>query len=128
MIKKFETVKKTIGDRIRSIRASKGYSQANVAEELGITHGAYAKIERGETDPSAGRLAQIAKVLEVRVTDFFEDQSTHHLAAEEIKNYGFASKDEVESLAKLVQSLVKEFEKLRHEVASTPTYKVKKRK
>jgi len=119
-------VKKTpIGERIRRIRASKGYSQANVAEDLGITSGAYAKIERGETDPSAGRLIQIADILQVRITDFFEEQVA---AAERINSYGFASREEVESLTKVVQTLVKEVEKLRQDILPQRTSKKNKKK
>lgn len=40
----------TIGDKIRNMRTIKGYSQENMAEMLGISVTAYAKIERGETD------------------------------------------------------------------------------
>jgi transcriptional regulator with XRE-family HTH domain len=64
-------VDKTIGERIRRIRAGKGYSQANVAEDLGITTGAYSKIERGDTDANVSRLLHIAQVLEVHICEFF---------------------------------------------------------
>ena len=53
-------MKEQIGQRIRRIRASQGFNQAGIAEELGITPDAYAKIERGETDPSISRLYQVA--------------------------------------------------------------------
>lgn len=66
-------MKKTIGYRIRKLREQKDYSQGNMATELGITPGAYAKIERGETDPSATRLLQIASILEVDVATFFKE-------------------------------------------------------
>jgi transcriptional regulator with XRE-family HTH domain len=69
-------VKKTIGYRIRKLREQKDYSQGNMAAELGITPGAYAKIERGETDPSVTRLIQIAGILEVDVASFFRESVT----------------------------------------------------
>lgn len=72
-------MKKAIGQRIRELRRSKDYSQENMAVELDITPGAYAKIERGETDPSVTRLIQIAGILEVDVATFFKDQSVHEL-------------------------------------------------
>lgn len=74
-------MKKTIGYRIRKLREQKDYSQGNMATELGITPGAYAKIERGETDPSATRLMQIANILEVDVTTFFKESATNELTA-----------------------------------------------
>jgi len=101
-------VNKQIGEKIRRIRAGKGYSQANIAEDLGITPGAYAKIERGETDASANRLLQIAKILEVNITDFFTDPTTD----EKQNPYGYATKDEVRSLAENIDKLTRQVEKL----------------
>lgn len=74
-------MKKTIGYRIRKLREQKDYSQGNMAAELGITPGAYAKIERGETDPSVTRLIQIAGILEVDVASFFRESVTHDFNA-----------------------------------------------
>ncbi|MFX6803654.1 helix-turn-helix transcriptional regulator, partial [Acinetobacter baumannii] len=51
-------MKESIGYRIRKLREQKDYTQDNMGAELGITPGAYAKIERDETDPSASRLIQ----------------------------------------------------------------------
>ncbi|MFN7330567.1 MAG: helix-turn-helix domain-containing protein, partial [Bacteroidota bacterium] len=53
---------KRFGDRIRVLRLLKNYTQENVAEELGISGSAYAKIERGESDISISRIEQIGKV------------------------------------------------------------------
>jgi transcriptional regulator with XRE-family HTH domain len=119
-------VNKKIGERIRRIRAGKGLSQANVAEDLGITSGAYAKIERGETDASSSRLMKIAEVLEVNIRDFFEDVSANKVM-EEKNPYGFATKEEVNTLSKNIQALMREFEKLKMELTSKSSIK-KKRK
>jgi len=107
-------VKKTVGEKIRRIRESKGFSRERVADELNITHGAYSKIERGESDPNTQRLEQIAKILKVSITDFFEDVASSF--KEDLGKYGYATKTEVENLNKLVSSLVKEIEKLRDEL------------
>ena len=50
-----------IGDKIRSLRLIKGYSQENMADILGISSIAYGDIERNKTDVSHSRLEQIAK-------------------------------------------------------------------
>ena len=104
-------VKKEIGTRIRKIRESKDYTQDNMASELDITAGAYAKIERGETDPSATRLLRIAEILGVDVTIFFKDvlQSVRPDDPES----GYATKHDVENLAQQLQQLVKEVEQLK---------------
>ena len=119
-------MKKKIGDRIRKIRESKDFTQENMADELGITFGAYSKIERGETDPNTSRLEQIAAILKVNVTDFFEYRSPSVQVAEDIKQYGFAAKEEVESLTKLVQSLAREIEKMRQELSHLSIRKARK--
>ncbi len=119
---------KKIGERISRLRKTKGFTQANMAEELGITTSSYSKIERGDTDANTSRLSQIAKILEVNISDFFEEKPVHQLAADEIKNYGFAPKEDVEHLTKLVQSIAKEMEKMREEIAKLNSAKGKKKK
>ena len=66
-------MKKEIGKRIRGIREEKKFNQAGMAHQLGITPGAYAKIERGETDPSISRLYEIAKILKVDIQILLEE-------------------------------------------------------
>jgi transcriptional regulator with XRE-family HTH domain len=51
------------GDKIRILRNLKGFSQENMADMVGISRQAYGEIERGNTEPSAERLAQIAQQL-----------------------------------------------------------------
>ncbi|MGZ3919690.1 MAG: helix-turn-helix transcriptional regulator [Bacteroidia bacterium] len=121
-------MKSKIGERIRRLRALKGLKQADVADEIGITSGAYAKIERGESDPNTERLLGIAKALKIPISDLFEDK----VAAKDYPNsYGYATKDEVEGLAKVVHTLTAEVKKLREELLQVkPTTKraVKKSK
>ena len=108
-------VKKDIGTRIRKIRESKDYTQDNMAAELEITAGAYAKIERGETDPSITRLLQIAEILKVDIVSFLKDAPALPFAVEESKPaYGtYATKDDVDNLTKTIKQLQKEIEKLK---------------
>lgn len=89
-----------------------------MAAELGITAGAYAKIERGETDPSATRLLQIAEFLEVEVAIFFEGigpsankKLSHHEKLPEL-----ALRREIELLAQSVRQLNLEIVQLRAEI------------
>jgi transcriptional regulator with XRE-family HTH domain len=92
-------------------------SQDNVADEIGMSAGNFGKIERGEIDVSSSHLLQIARVLKVNVSDFFEEKSP---ALKEKQNqYGYATKDELENLSRQMQTLIKkEFEKLREELPS----------
>ena len=45
-----------IGSKIRTLRTVKGFSQENMAEMLGMSLNAYAKIEREETNVQINRL------------------------------------------------------------------------
>ncbi len=100
-----------------------------MAIDLGITAGAYAKIERGETDPSATRLLKIAEILEVDITVFFKDT----IAASQVQQtaqppYGYATKNEVDQLTLLVKQLSKDIEKLKGELGGGKEKKLGKKK
>lgn len=114
-------MKKTIGERIRRLRQSRDYTQDNMAAELDITPGAYAKIERGETDPSATRLLRIAEILGVDVTSFFKDNTVAtQVQQATYQPYGAASKEELEQLTQLVRQLSQEMEKLKKQINTVP--------
>lgn len=106
---------KKIGERIRKLRSIKGLTQENVAEELGINSSSYSKIERGETDANASRLLQIAKVLGVNATQFFEDSL---LSVNEDHKYGYASKEDLDNLNKIIAQLSRQVEKLQEQLGA----------
>lgn len=114
-------MKKAIGQRIRELRRSKDYSQENMAVELDITPGAYAKIERGETDPSVTRLIQIAGILEVDVATFFKDQSVHELniAAEPPVQYAAQpiSRSEFKAVVDTLNELKQELNEVKKQIS-----------
>lgn len=56
-----------IGTKIRKIREIKGFSQENVAEELGMSVTGYGKIERNEVSLNFDKLAKISEVLKVEI-------------------------------------------------------------
>ncbi len=66
-------IAKEVGYRIRKIRESKDLNQQDMADKLKITAGAYAKIERGETDPSISRLFEIATILKTDIVSLVKD-------------------------------------------------------
>ena len=111
-------MKESIGYRIRKLRELKDYTQDNMGAELGITAGAYAKIERDETDPSAKRLMQIAEILEVDVTYFFQKNGGDQKMLDINTTYGPASKYEFDQLTYLVESLKREIEKIKLDIDS----------
>lgn len=54
-----------IGVKIRRIRELKGFSQENVAQELGMSINGYGKIERNEVSISFDKLIKISEILNV---------------------------------------------------------------
>ena len=111
-------MKKEIGYRIRKIRESKDYSQENMGDELGITAGAYAKIERGETDPSITRIIKIAEILKVDPTFFLKEA---HLIMQEAP-----VKYDVVQLTEAVTKLSREIDNLKTEIKELKKPKSKK--
>jgi transcriptional regulator with XRE-family HTH domain len=61
-----------VGRRVRLRRRELGVSQAWLADRLGLTFQQVQKYERGSNRISASKLYQIASVLEVPITYFFE--------------------------------------------------------
>jgi transcriptional regulator with XRE-family HTH domain len=58
-----------IHEKIKVLRLFNSLTQEEMAEKLGYSVQGYAKIERGETDPTIGKLEEIANVLGVKLLD-----------------------------------------------------------
>lgn len=56
-----------IGTKIRKVRELKGFSQENMAEELGMSINGYGKIERNEVNLGYDKLLRIAQILDVNI-------------------------------------------------------------
>lgn len=61
--------------RIKEILKSKGMTSAQLAEQLGITKGAFSNSIN--KNPTLSTLEKIADALEVSVTDLFENRAVH---------------------------------------------------
>jgi transcriptional regulator with XRE-family HTH domain len=64
---------KLVGQNIRILRTAKRMSQTELAQAVGVTFQQVQKYEKGTNRVGAGRLSQIAAVLEVPVGRLFED-------------------------------------------------------
>jgi transcriptional regulator with XRE-family HTH domain len=62
----------TVGNRVREMRIRKGLSQQSLGEHVGVSFQQIQKYERGTNRMGSSRLVQIANVLEVPVSSFFE--------------------------------------------------------
>lgn len=65
----------TIGNKIRVLREQKGFSQENLALELGIAQPSYARLEKEGDKISIGRLIQIAHVLKTSVSEIIDEKT-----------------------------------------------------
>ena len=67
-----DLIDKLVGRNLRIQRLAKGLSQTELANQLGITFQQVQKYEKGVNRIGCGRVFQIATVLSVQITDFFE--------------------------------------------------------
>src|SRR5581483_9956485 len=65
-------IEQHVGSRIRQRRIMMGLTQQQLADLIGVTYQQAHKYERGINRVSAGRLFEIARVLGVAVSHFYE--------------------------------------------------------
>jgi transcriptional regulator with XRE-family HTH domain len=112
-------MKEKVAERIRITRLSKGLSQQNIADDLGITVAAYSNIERGVTDVSVSRVYQIATILQVNPFSLFVEQKEDVLndSANPMEGYSSSLTQQVYMLIQQVQQLNTRLDELEREVA-----------
>ncbi|MBA4224476.1 helix-turn-helix transcriptional regulator [Bosea sp. (in: a-proteobacteria)] len=82
MLKKLPNpIDRHVGSRVRMQRMLAGISQEKLGEALGLTFQQVQKYEKGTNRISASRLQQIAKMLGVPVSFFFEGAPSGEAAA-----------------------------------------------
>ena len=67
---------RTQGERIKKLRKSKGVTQRELAERLGISEQAVSKWEKNLSNPSTKNLLQIAKIFGVSITYFYQSEES----------------------------------------------------
>lgn len=65
-------VSQIIATNIKSLRKSKGLSQLDVAEAIGINASVYSRIESGDVMASHDKLHNLSKLFRVPIEKFFE--------------------------------------------------------
>ena len=65
--------------RLRVLRAERGWSQAELAERIGVSRQAVNALETDKHDPSLGLAFRIAAVFDLAVEDIFENQHRKEL-------------------------------------------------
>lgn len=88
-----------VGHRVRLRRMLMGMSQERLGELLGLTFQQVQKYEKGVNRIGAGRLFEIASILSVPVSFFYEDAAAALTATP-----GFAEDDESGSVMEFISS------------------------
>jgi transcriptional regulator with XRE-family HTH domain len=83
-VKTSDATDQSIARKIRLQRITKGLSQTELGDKIGITFQQIQKYEKGSNRVSAGRLKQIAEVLDVPVSFFFDGAPFNDASADNI--------------------------------------------
>ena len=67
---------------IRALRAERGWSQAALADHLGVSRQSVNAIETGKYDPSLPLAFAIARLFEKSIEEIFDDETEARLAAQ----------------------------------------------
>ncbi len=102
--------------KIQEIRKQRGYSLENMADELGISHSAYYKLENNQSRLTVERLIDISKILSVNISDLLDEVSTHIynqnnnvkdstiIAKQEFENYNQKDKELINKLTSVLEN------------------------
>ena len=112
-------MKEIVAERIRIARLSKGLSQQNLADEMGVTVAAYSNIERGITDVSVNRVYQIAAILNISPLSLLVEHKEDQMQDSSNPNEGYSSSltQQVYMLIQQVQQLNSRIDQLDRELA-----------
>ena len=72
MVKRAEATDKFVGQNIRLFRKAKGLSQTQLGDAIGVTFQQVQKYEKGVNRIGAGRLFEVARILNVPIDFFYE--------------------------------------------------------
>ncbi|GEP01408.1 helix-turn-helix domain-containing protein [Methylobacterium haplocladii] len=92
MPKQTTDVDRLVGLRITALRKARGLSQTALGTAVGVTFQQVQKYEKGQNRVGAGRLSEIARLLEVPVAAFFADNEASDIGeAKSPDVFGFLS-------------------------------------
>ncbi|MHC3128244.1 Cro/Cl family transcriptional regulator [Brevundimonas sp. GN22] len=64
-----------MNNRLKVLRAERDWSQAHLAQELGVSRQTVNALETGKYDPSLPLAFKIARLFEMRIEDIFIDEA-----------------------------------------------------
>lgn len=93
-----------IGDKIRSLRISKGLTQEELANRCELSKGFISQVENDLTSPSIATLVDILEILGTNLTEFFSENSEERIIYKNDDMFETEDKDLKYSLKWLVPS------------------------
>ena len=66
-------ISQELGENIKRIRQEKNISRKDLADKVGVTEISFGKYERGESSPSLDKILEMAKFLDVSISDLVGD-------------------------------------------------------
>lgn len=78
-------IKRLVGIRIKELRKSKGMSQEELAEKMGISPKYLSSIERGKENPTLDTFIKFAMTLNVDISELFN--YAHERSSKELKMF-----------------------------------------
>lgn len=73
LVQKSAKVRKNLGQRIRALRQSKGWSQELLARKGNLSPSSISAIERGELDLTIKTLCKLSDAFEMKLADLVRD-------------------------------------------------------
>ena len=102
------SIKKQFGKRIKEIKKSKGYTQEQLAERIGIEPPNVSKLEKGLHFHLPENIEKISKALDVEIKDLFDFEhiNSRQILTNQLKKYIDSATDkDIEFLYKTIKNL-----------------------
>ncbi|MFB9076231.1 helix-turn-helix domain-containing protein [Flavobacterium procerum] len=106
-------IKVSIGNKIKSIRELKNYTQQYVAGRLEMTQAGYSKIEKGTASLSIEKLEQLSVILELPIESIIKFERSSYFV--EAQNYAVSDRSSdisFNTVKKLYEDKIELLEKL----------------
>ena len=100
-MKQLDKIDIIVFNRIKHRRVALNINQKDMASKIGVSMQQYNKYERGENRITAGRLNEIAKILKVNISYFFQEEKDNKLEGE---NYNLSEISEFIKLFSGIES------------------------
>ena len=109
----------TIGRKVRMLRHKRGWTQEDVAIQMGLSVPAYSNIESGLSDINLSRLERLAGVFDLSVIEILMlDEPVRQKSIEEIATLDRLLANRNSELIELRKEVIELYEKLRTNVVS----------